>query len=185
MNGKRLLHYKSTVDNIRVSKSHGNNRPRGNFSKINSFETTEKQAAKKASQKQLNELKKYPDLFKKLLDKAMKIGKDKQTGFTYEFNFAIKYETLFEERLVITGEPDFLGHWDPLKGLELEWTPGGIWKANILVGEGSIKDFEYKYVCVKKQEVRWENGKNRLLNITDGKKLNSKIMFTKSDSWQV
>lgn len=184
MNGKRLFHYKSSEDNSRITNSHSNNRSRENFSKLSSFEITQKEAAKRASQERLNELKKQPELFKKLLDKAMKIGKEKDSGYTYEFNFAIKYETLFGERLVITGEPDFLGHWDPLKGLELEWTPGGIWKANILVGEGAVNDFEYKYVCVKKQEMRWENGQNRLLNIVEGIKLNSSIMFTKRDSWQ-
>lgn len=185
MNGKRLLHYKSCEDSSRITSNHGNNRSRENFNKMNSFEIRQKEAVKRESQDQLNELKKQPDLFKQLLDKAMKIEQDKDSGYTYEFNFAIKYETLFGERVVITGEPDFLGHWDPLKGLELEWTAGGMWKANILVGEGSIKGFEYKYVCVKKHEMRWENGKNRVLNIDEGIKMNSHIIISKNDYWQV
>ena len=48
MNGKRLFHYKSSEDNSRITNSHGNNRSRENFSKLSSFEITQKEAAKSA-----------------------------------------------------------------------------------------------------------------------------------------
>jgi hypothetical protein len=183
MNGKHLFHYKSCEDNPRAL--HVTPRSRENLNKMNSYENRQKEAAKRLSQDQLNEIKKNPELFQKLLDKAMRIEKEKTSAFTYELSFSINYETLFGERVVITGQPDFLGNWDPLKGLELEWTEGGTWKAKVLVGEGSMKDFEYKYVCIKKHEIRWENGNNRIFNIKEGIKQNSLILFNKVDLWQV
>ncbi|OMJ96225.1 hypothetical protein SteCoe_185 [Stentor coeruleus] len=132
----------------------------------------------------ISELRNKPEMLKRLLDAAIQIEKEKSTGFTYELNFSIAYNTKFGERIVVTGDPEFLGKWDPLRGLELEWSPGNIWKVNILIAEGTINDFEYKYACIKPSSIAWEAGINRLFKISDGIKQNSHIVFKKEDYWQ-
>ncbi|OMJ75919.1 hypothetical protein SteCoe_24814 [Stentor coeruleus] len=161
------------------------------FSHRPSLETISKRSeAERISKSQrhstfdISELRNRPEMLKRLLDAAIQIEKDKTTGFTYELNFSIAYNTKFGERIVVTGDPEFLGKWDPLRGLELEWSPGNIWKVNILIAEGIINDFEYKYVCINPCSIIWEFGVNRSLKISEGIKNNSHIVFKKEDYWQ-
>ena len=184
MNGKGKIHFKSFEDSSRIFISPGVSRTREVLLKQHSLESRQKDAAKQASIQQLTELKKDPDMYKKLIDTVMETVKTQTPALTYEFNFSIQYNTFFGERIVATGEPEFLGNWDPLKGLELEWSTGSFWKANILLGEGVVKDFEYKYVCIKKNEILWEKGDNRSLKIAEGAKNKTQILFNKDDYWQ-
>ncbi|OMJ83142.1 hypothetical protein SteCoe_15996 [Stentor coeruleus] len=153
-----------------------------NISKSSEAERIRK--SQKHSTFDMSELRNNPDILKRLLDTAIQIEKEKDISLTYEFNFSIAYNTSFGERVVITGKPDFLGNWDPLRGLELEWNPGNLWKVDILISEGVIKDFEYKYACVKSSSIVWEGGENRMFNISDGVKTNSHMVFRKEDYWQ-
>lgn len=183
MNGKGIAHYKSFEDNSRIYISPALIWNREALQKQHSLDSQQKSAARQASIRQLEELKKDPNMYKKLIDTVIESEKTLNSVLTYEFNFEIHYYTQFGERLVITGEPEFLGSWDPLKGLELEWNFGNVWKANIVFGEGVLEDFKYKYVCIKKHEIVWEKGNNRNFNITDGVKQSTHIVFNKNDSW--
>lgn len=184
MNGKGIIHFKSYEDSSRIFISPGVNRTREVLLKQHNLESRQKDTAKQASIQQLTELKKNPDMYKKLIETVMETEKTQTPVLTYEFNFNIQYNTFFGERIVVTGEPEFLGNWDPLKGLELEWSTGCYWKVNILLGEGVVKDFEYKYVCIKKNEILWEKGKNRSFKVSEGAKNNTHILFNKIDNWQ-
>ena len=147
-------------------------------------ETKQKASSRsKSSLLDLSEMKKRPDFLNHLYT-AIQIEKNLKLGVTYELNFSIRYETCFGERIVIAGTPEFLGNWNPLKGLELEWTTGNVWKANILIGEGVLKDFEYKFVCIKCNGIEWEKGENRLLKVSDGLENGSNILFKNTSMWQ-
>lgn len=184
MNRKCSNGHRKSEDEIKINAFNSfSHRPSVEvLSKRSEAERTQK--SQRHSMFDISELRNRPDTLKRLLDAAIQIEKEKTTGYTYEFNFSIPYHTQYGERVVITGEPDFLGNWDPLRGLELEWSPGNIWKVNILISEGVIKDFEYKYVCVKSSCLIWEAGVNRTFKMDDGVKQNSHIIFKKEDCWQ-
>lgn len=184
MNGKHINGHKSSEEESKIFSflNFSHRQSLENISKNTEDECIRK--SQKHSTFDISELRNNPDILKRLLDNAIQIEKENTTSLTYEFNFSIAYNTSFGERVVITGEPDFLGNWDPLRGLELEWNPGNIWKVDILIAEGVIKDFEYKYVCIKPSPITWEAGKNRVLKISDGIKSNSHIVFRKEDYWQ-
>lgn len=184
MNGKSINHYKSFEDNSRIYLSPAILSSREALQKQHSLDSRQRNAVRQASIQKLEELKKNPDMYKKLIDTVMESEKTQNSVLTYEFCFSIHYNTHYGERLVITGEPEFLGCWDPLKGLELEWSAGNIWTANIVLGEGIVKDFKYKYVCIKKHEIVWEKGDDRNFNIADGLKQSTHITFNKNDGWQ-
>ena len=129
-------------------------------------------------------MRKNPGEFKKLLDTVIQIERHQSTNTTIEINFAIKYDTVFGERIVVTGMPDFFGNWDPMKGLELEWSTGNIWRADILLSEGSLKDFEYKYVCIKDSIAKWEGENNHEFKVADGEFQGQNLVFTCNDSWR-
>jgi Starch binding domain len=184
MNGK---HYSHKIPEgsikIRSSLSPGNHSSREMSSKSTS-EHSHKAKSEISKSFDISELKKDPDFFKHLIDTAIKIEKKKSTGATYELNFTINYCTVFGERIVITGNPDFLGNWNPLSGLELEWSPGNDWRVSILIGEGVVSDFEYKYVCIKANDLLWESGQNRVFHVSQGIKQGSSLVFKKYDVWQ-
>ena len=147
MNGKSCKNRKNSEENIKCHSSlitNGSVSRESNSKQIYS-EVRQKENKEKFSSFDFAELKKHPDIFNKLLDTAVKIEKEKHLGMTYELYFSIKYDTAFGERIVVTGFPEFLGNWDPLKGLELEWSVGNVWKVNILIGEGVLSNFEYNF----------------------------------------
>ena len=50
------------------------------------------------------------------------------------------------QKLVMTGNTQFLGLWDPNKGLPMEYKGEGSWEAKVYIS--NLKQFEYKFVCV-------------------------------------
>ncbi|CAG9324840.1 unnamed protein product [Blepharisma stoltei] len=132
----------------------------------------------------IGELKKNPELYRKMLNEVIKLENEKIRPTSYLLRFRMHYKTLFEEKLVVVGGEEFLGDWDPNKGLELEWRAGDYWEISILIGEGELPEFEYKYVCLKRNHALWENGPNRIFKIRDGVKKGSTLFFNKEDCWQ-
>jgi len=123
--------------------------------------------------------------FDEALQKAIKKTQKLQSCKVYELNFTIHYDTQFGEKIVITGDQDFLGNWDVFKGLELEWNPNNIWKVSIPISEGELKDFEYKYVCLRPTGTfKWEEGLNRKFKVQEGTQAGCKVLFDKQDVWQ-
>ena len=169
-------HHSSTTNGFRSSSDAIKN--------ITNTDSHRNRKGSKSSSFNLSELKKNPDAFNKLLDTAIQIERQQSNSTTIEMNFAIRYNTSFGERIVVTGMPDFFGNWDPVKGLELEWSSGNIWRANILLSEGNLKDFEYKYVCMKDPIAEWEVGNNRKFKVADGVFRGQNLVFTCNDSWR-
>lgn len=87
-------------------------------------------------------------------------------GSEFELTFETHYVTSVRskqpgERIFVTGDLDFLGAWNPAAGLEMEWSPGHVWRLTVTLAEGTLPDFKYKYVCVKSNRTRWEAGPDR------------------------
>ena len=140
------------------------------------------------SQKHDSDLEKTTDDgradFDLLLAAAQAVNRASNTGFCYEISFVIHYKTVFGEKIVVTGNTDWLGSWDPLRGFELEWTPGNIWTNSFLLAEGSLPAFEYKYVCVRSNNAcRWEQRKNRSLHPQQGLQTGHKLLLNQEETW--
>ena len=78
------------------------------------------------------------------------------------FIITIKYETNPGEEIYILGDhPDF-GNWkNPI--FKLGWSQGHIWKAEYNFPK-TIKFIQFKFVCLSKSFLKWEEGENRLLS---------------------
>lgn len=146
-------------------------------------ESRQKEISSKSSNFDISDLRRNPETFKSLIETAIRIEKEQSVQCTFELNFSIHYKTLFGERIAVTGGAEFLGNWDPLKGLELEWSEGDIWTVNILLGEGALSDFEYKYVCIKNNGIQWEQGENKVFKVSDGVNKSRRLTYTYSDTW--
>jgi hypothetical protein len=133
---------------------------------------------------ELYELRKNHELFNRLVDAAMIIETHQRKGLIYEFSFSIKYPTQFGERIVVTGDVDFLGSWEPANGLQLEWQRDGVWKAEVIVVDAQISEFQYKYVCIKPDSSKWEDGANRFCKVNTIIGLQSFISINMQDTWQ-
>lgn len=80
--------------------------------------------------------------------------------------FKIKKELQFGDRLAVVGSADMLGKWDAAKGLELVWSDGHVWQAEVTLPSGM--DVEYKCVVVRGSgEAEWEGGNNRSVKLGD------------------
>ncbi|CAG9328141.1 unnamed protein product [Blepharisma stoltei] len=132
----------------------------------------------------ISDLKKDPELYKRILEEAIRIEKNNNKSWIYELNFQIQYPTAFGEKLLIVGSQEFLGNWDIANGLELKWNPGSIWEASIPIAKGQMSDFEYKYVHMKGDDIVWEGGDNRVLKVSDGKPKGSSMIYNLQDKWQ-
>lgn len=51
------------------------------------------------------------------------------------------------ERVVVVGNQDALGKWDPAKGLKLKWGDGHVWKGTIQAPVGKDVCFKVGSVC--------------------------------------
>jgi hypothetical protein len=75
------------------------------------------------------------------------------------YQFSIHYSANFGENLVLVGNRQVLGNWDPAQGLMLSWSSGDLWSGSIELE--SDLELEYKYACVSPNTIRWEAGPNR------------------------
>lgn len=71
-----------------------------------------------------------------------------------------------DETLAICGEGDFLGNWDPKKGLRLNDAHYPTWEINIPIDRVKIP-FEYKFVILNSEGecIGWEKMQNRVFGI--------------------
>ena len=87
-----------------------------------------------------------------------------------KINFEIKFDTFIGQSISIIGSIDKLGNWDEYKALNMNWTEGNIWKANIEYDD--IKCFEYKFIFMENGSIKkWEDGINRIFSFTQIKNL--------------
>ena len=87
-----------------------------------------------------------------------------------KINFEIKFDTFIGQSISIIGSIDKLGNWDEYKALNMNWTEGNIWKANIEYDD--IKGFEYKFIFMENGDIKkWEDGINRIFSFSQIKNI--------------
>ena len=78
--------------------------------------------------------------------------------------FRLRYDSRWGEELFLTGNTSELGHWNPNKAVKMEYVGPGIWSVEI----ERTPPIEYKYFIRENNQIRWEDGPNRIL--PEGKK---------------
>ena len=87
-----------------------------------------------------------------------------------KINFEIKFDTFIGQSISIIGSIDKLGNWDEYKALNMNWTEGNIWKANIEYDDN--KGFEYKFIFMENGAIKkWEDGINRIFSFSQIKNI--------------
>ncbi len=78
--------------------------------------------------------------------------------------FQIHYNTQWGENICLIGQCSELGSWDPQKALSLEYAGNGYWQIEIDL-KNDVRT-QYKYIVkTHGDNVLWEGGNNRMLNL--------------------
>ena len=78
--------------------------------------------------------------------------------------FRLRYDSRWGEELFLTGNSTELGNWSPDKGVKMEYVGPGIWSVCVETRHGtSLPTVEYKYFIRENDQIRWEDGPNRIL----------------------
>ena len=93
--------------------------------------------------------------------------------------FRLRYNSRWGEELFLTGNSTELGNWNPGKAVPMEYVGPGIWSALVetrfiaspeqtkRIDEtrsiASLQTVEYKYFIRENDQIRWEDGPNRIL----------------------
>ena len=73
--------------------------------------------------------------------------------------FRLRYDSRWGEELFLTGNANELGLWNPNKAVPMKYVGPGIWSVEI---DGTPMT-EYKYFIRENDQIRWEDGPNRIL----------------------
>ena len=73
--------------------------------------------------------------------------------------FRLRYDSRWGEELFLTGNSTELGNWNPDKAVPMEYVGPGIWAVETTVAAMT----EYKYFIRENNQIRWEDGPNRIL----------------------
>ncbi|GFR45546.1 hypothetical protein Agub_g6940 [Astrephomene gubernaculifera] len=79
----------------------------------------------------------------------------------------VPYRVQYGEVIRVVGSSPLLGEWSADQGLQLTWTDGDVWTAEVPIGAGS---YEFKCVVCNAESntiIRWEDGGNRILCVPD------------------
>ena len=78
--------------------------------------------------------------------------------------FRLRYDSRWGEELFLTGNTNELGLWNPNKAVKMEYVGPGIWSVSVEThGRASLRTVEYKYFIRENDQIRWEDGPNRIL----------------------
>ena len=78
--------------------------------------------------------------------------------------FRLRYNSRWGEELFLTGNSDELGHWNTNKAVKMEYVGPGIWSVSVETRRAtSLQTTEYKYFIRENDQIRWEDGPNRIL----------------------
>ncbi|GLC38553.1 hypothetical protein PLESTB_001738900 [Pleodorina starrii] len=93
------------------------------------------------------------------------LGEAPQVVSAPSVTIRIPYRVNFGEVLRVVGSSSLLGDWSADRGLQLTWTEGDVWTAELPISAG-----HYEFKCVvydvnTNSVTRWEDGGNRVLNI--------------------
>ncbi|CAG9334122.1 unnamed protein product [Blepharisma stoltei] len=99
---------------------------------------------------------------------------------TSDVHFHINYKTSFGESIWVCGNHEKIGNWNPQHAFKLEWSEGNIWKGTLPIEKDKVGTLEYKYICKKGNNLKWEFGPNHFLMIEGI----IEDQMTKNDNWQ-
>ncbi len=87
---------------------------------------------------------------------------------TVKIEFEIKQKLRYGEQLVVCGNSNKMGRWNPNDGVHLKWSDGDVWKGSVEVPAGGY--VEYKLAIKKKhgQPAYWEKRHNRIVQLYEG-----------------
>ena len=79
--------------------------------------------------------------------------------------FRLRYDSRWGEELFLTGNTTELGNWNPDKAIPMQYEGPGIWSVCVEThGRASLSQpTEYKYFIRENNQIRWEDGPNRIL----------------------
>ena len=78
--------------------------------------------------------------------------------------FRLRYDSRWGEELFLTGNIPELGKWNPNKAVPMEYVGPGIWSVSVETRRAtSLQTVEYKYFIRENDQIRWEEGPNRIL----------------------
>ena len=78
--------------------------------------------------------------------------------------FRLRYNSRWGEELFLTGNTSELGNWNLNKAIQMEYVGPGIWSALVETRHAtSLPTAEYKYFVRENNQIRWEDGPNRIL----------------------
>jgi len=102
--------------------------------------------------------------------------------------FQINYKCTFGNSLFICGNIPHLGNWNPSKALLMNWKEGHNWDIEISVPIKEIQEVNYKYFIgaqdkFQSSEIVWENGSNRIIEVS-AQTFELSKMAIQNDSWE-
>ncbi len=78
--------------------------------------------------------------------------------------FRLRYDSRWGEELFLTGNTAELGHWNTDKAVAMGYVGPGIWSVSVETRRAtSLPTVEYKYFIRENDQIRWEDGPNRVL----------------------
>ena len=78
--------------------------------------------------------------------------------------FRLRYDSRWGEELFLTGNIAELDFWNPNKAVKMEYVGPGIWSVVVETRRAtSLQTVEYKYFIRENDQIRWEDGPNRIL----------------------
>ena len=103
--------------------------------------------------------------------------KDMNTEDQITIRFLVDVDKHCNVRVV--GNIDALGQWNPASGLQTRWLHDTIFESEIMINKNAQNIIEYKYVSCpgNPADLKWEDGANRILDISNSKFLQVQDYF--------
>lgn len=82
--------------------------------------------------------------------------------------FAVKHHVNYGQRLKVVGSPDALGAWECSAAPEMAWSEGDQWALTVDLPAGK-HEFKIAVGSKRGEQVEWEHGHNRVVEVPDPK----------------
>lgn len=95
--------------------------------------------------------------------------------------FQVHYQTCLGQELLIGGSHQALGRWDSERAIQMMWTPGDIWLAEVELPAGSV--CFYKYLLADGNSMEWQKGANHVLALPTEEHHVADRVYEATDLW--